>query len=63
MDDIKEIKTCTSKIFKKDKQAIECGTPLLIIMTTDGQEGAFICPDCDSLEHLPKKMRERIFEQ
>jgi len=36
---------------------------LLLIMTTDGKEGPWICPDCDSLELLPKKMRERILEQ
>ena len=56
-----KIKLCTSEKFKKDGKL--CGVPLLLIMTIDGKEGAYICPDCDALEHLPKSMRERIFEQ
>ncbi len=64
MDEVKEIKRCTSKMFaKKGEEEKECGIPLLLIMTTDGKPGAHICPDCDGLEYLPKKMRERIFEQ
>ncbi len=63
MADIKEIKRCTSKTFKKGEKSVECGQALLQVMTLDGQEGPWICPDCDSLELMPHKMRERIFEQ
>ena len=62
----KKFKTCTSiKKFRRNPQEENelCGTTLLQVMTTDGKEGPWICPDCDSLEHMPKKMRERIFEQ
>ncbi len=61
--DVIEKRKCTSKTYKKGEKSEECGTPLLLIMTTDGQEGPWICPECDSLEYLPKKMRERILEQ
>jgi hypothetical protein len=56
-------KTCTSKIFKKGKEPEECGMELLILKPSNGSDPAWICPDCDSLELLPKSMRERIFEQ
>lgn len=60
-----DIRKCTSKIYKRDSEEknAECGTPLLLIKDAEGKDGAWICPDCDSLEHLPKSMRERIFEQ
>jgi len=61
--DAVEKRKCTSKTYKKGEQSTECGMDLLLIMTTDGKEGPWICPDCDSLELLPKKMRERILEQ
>jgi hypothetical protein len=58
-----EIRRCTSKIFKKDKETAECGIPLLMIKTTSKGDPTWICPDCDGLEYLPKATRERIFEQ
>jgi hypothetical protein len=54
---------CTSKIYKKDKEVSECGVELLILKPTSGTDPAWICPDCDGLEHLPIATRERIFEQ
>ena len=61
--ELKDKKLCTSKTFKKGDAKTECGMELLMVMTTDGKEGAWICPDCDALEMLPKSMRERILEQ
>lgn len=63
MVETKEIKTCTSKIFKKGEKAAECGQTLLMLYAHKTKEPAFICPDCDGLEFIPKKTRERIFEQ
>jgi len=54
---------CTSKTFKKGEKGIECGVPLLMIKPKNGADPAWICPDCDGLEYLPKKTRERIHEQ
>ena len=56
-------KKCTSKTFKRGDKGTECGIELLQVMTTDGKQGPWICPECDGLDKLPKKMRERIFEQ
>jgi hypothetical protein len=61
--ELKDKRKCTSKTYKKGEQSVECGIELLMVMGTDGTEGAWICPDCDGLEFLPKKMRERILEQ
>lgn len=63
MDAIKEKKRCTSEKKKVQDKWILCGEPLLLVMGTDGKEGAYICPDCDGLEYFPANMRERIFEQ
>ena len=63
---VNDIKICTSikKFARKNDEPNElCGTALLLVMKTDGKEGPYICPDCDGLELMPKKMRERIFEQ
>ncbi len=60
----KEIKTCTSKTFKKGEKATECGQPLLLIMDKRNKKVlALICPDCDGLEAMPRELRERIVEQ
>ncbi len=61
--ELKDKRLCTSKTFKKGEKGVECGTELLMVMATDGREGAWICPDCDALEWLPKSMRSRILEQ
>jgi hypothetical protein len=59
-----DIRKCTSKTFKKkDEKGSECGVPLLYIKPINDTDPAWICPDCDGLEYLPKKTRERIFEQ
>lgn len=58
-----ELRKCTSKTFKKGEKTSDCGTPLLMLKPINGTDPAWICPDCDGLEHLPKKTRERIFEQ
>lgn len=54
---------CTSKFYKKNKPAKECGVELLILISEDGETVAYICPECDALELMPKNMRERIKEQ
>jgi hypothetical protein len=58
-----EIKKCTSKTFKKGEKATECGQPLLIILSNNRSDLTYICPDCDSLEYMPRELRERIIEQ
>ncbi len=65
MAELEEPRKCTSKTFKKGQKDQECGTALLIVKPIggSGRETVWICPDCDSLELMPKSMRERIFEQ
>ena len=56
-------RTCTSKIYSKNKKDEKCGEELLVLMSIDGGTHAFLCPTCDAIENLPKNMRERIKEQ
>lgn len=56
-------RTCTSKVYKKDSKDDVCGETLLVIVSDDKKTYTYICPTCDALELMPKKMRERIKEQ